>query len=97
MATGVVVVASAWQIRPFAQSALLLQVWARASPGAMRAVAIAVNPKTSFADGMVGSFSRQFESPEEGIQHFACQVAQRGKRLDFQMISPQLRTAGSEI
>jgi hypothetical protein len=56
MATAGVTIGLAWQLRPLAQSASLVQVWARPRPGAMRVVAIAVKPRMSFADGMAFSF-----------------------------------------
>jgi hypothetical protein len=47
---------SSWQLRPLAQSASVVQVWARPRPGAMRVVAITIVPRMSLADAMVFSF-----------------------------------------
>jgi hypothetical protein len=41
-------------------------------------VAIAMNPKTSFADGMVFSSSCQFDAPIDLVQHFVCQGPRDG-------------------
>jgi len=55
--TGVVAVASIWQLKPFAQSASLVQVLAWPRPGRQSALAMTASPRISLREVMAISFA----------------------------------------